>query len=150
MSQNSENQCKDSKGWHSERLLPAGWRANSWKHGFPNLDIDQTADEVKLEIMESKVELKGVNVDEVGLFLACAMTQKEVDKEGLTHVVPRRRFNQGTRPGLTCPAITGGPKVRAEDTSWLPALRQPTPSEATLMVSFLAKWVVKRVMKNHL
>ena len=117
---------------------------------YPNLDIDQTAEEVKLEILESKVELQGAKMDEVALFLACSMTQKEIDNEGLTHVVNRRRFNKGTRPGLTCPAITGGPKVRDEDTSWLPPLRQPTATEATLMVGCLVKCGVKLVMKNHL
>ena len=37
---------------------------------YPNLDIDQTEEEAKLEILESKVELKGVDSDEVALFLA--------------------------------------------------------------------------------
>ena len=55
------------------------------------------AEEAKLEIMESKVELEGVNTKEVALFLACSMSQEEIDREGLTHVVHRRRFRRSHR-----------------------------------------------------
>ena len=77
------------------------------------------------------------------------MSQTEIDAENLTHVVNTRREKKGIRPGLTCPAITGGPKVRAEDTSWLPASRQPTASELRRMVGCLVKCAVKLVMNNH-
>ena len=82
---------------------------------YPNIDVDVAAEETKQEIIESEVELEGVNTEEVALFLACSMSQEDIDKEGLTHVVHKRRFRMGARPCLTCKAITGGPKVRAED-----------------------------------
>lgn len=68
-----------------------------------------------------------MEVDEVqlGLFLACSMSQKEVDEEGLTEVVHRRRHKAGARPGLTCQAVLGGPARRLEDQAWLPPARAP-------------------------
>ena len=99
--------------------------------------------------MESPVEVKGVDSAEVALFLACSMTQAEIDAENLTEVVNSRRAKKGTRPGLTCPAITGGPKVRAEDKSWLPASRQPSAGELRKMIGCLVKCAVKLVMENH-
>ena len=53
------------------------------------------------------------------------MSQEEIEQEGLTHVVHKRRFRKGARPGLTYKAITEGLKVRAEDESWLPPSRKP-------------------------
>ena len=67
--------------------------------------------------MESDVELEGVDWTEVALFIACAMTQEQIDQEGLTHVIHKRRCNRGPRPGLTCKAVTGGPALRQKDES---------------------------------
>ena len=71
---------------------------------YPEMDVEAAAEEAKREIEESDLEIE---VDEVqlGLFLACSMTQEQVDKEGLTEVVHRRRFKNGVRPGLTYQAI---------------------------------------------
>ena len=81
------------------------------------MDVEEAAKEARLEIEESDLEIE---VDTVGvaLFLACSMSQKEVDDEGLKDVVHRRRFNAGARPGLTCKAITAGPAGRQADKSW--------------------------------
>ena len=70
---------------------------------YPNLDIDQTAEEVKQEIIESKAEIEGVNTDEVALFLACSMTQAEIDSELLTDVVHKSQEGSQTRPDVPSP-----------------------------------------------
>ena len=48
---------------------------------YPNLDVDVAANEAKLEIMESELEIKGLDTEELALFLACTMTQEEIDQE---------------------------------------------------------------------
>ena len=146
----------------NERIRRAGLRTGSFQQNgkltvgsmdvdkfYPNMDIDQTAEEAKLEIIESSVEVKGVNTEEVALYLACSMSQEEIDQEGLTDVVHRRRSNKGSRPGLTCKAITGGPKIRGEDKSWLPPQKEPTSQQRKHMLGCLVKCTVKLVMKNH-
>ena len=87
------------------------------KSFYPEMDVEEAAKEARLEIEESDLDIE---VDTVGvaLFLACSMSQKEVDDEGLKDVVHRRRFNAGARPGLTCKAITAGPAGRQADKSW--------------------------------
>ena len=89
------------------------------KNLYPSLDIEVAAEEVKLEVMESEAEVEGVEYKEAALFLACTMSQKEIDSEGLIHVVHRRRKKKGTRPGITCKAVTEGPAGRQKDDSWL-------------------------------
>ena len=48
-------------------------------------DVDVAANEAKLEIMESELEIKGLDTEELALFLACTMTQEEIDQEGLAN-----------------------------------------------------------------
>ena len=71
---------------------------------YPNIDIDLAASEVQKEIEESDLEVN-VDTNEVALFLACSMTPEEIEEEGLTQFVHKRRFKKGARPGLTCKAI---------------------------------------------
>ena len=85
----------------------------------------------------------------MALFLACSMSQEQINKEGLTNVVHIRRNTKGARPGLTCKAITGGPVVRAEDECWLPPNRMPSVSQKRRMIGCLVKSATQLVMKNH-
>ena len=94
------------------RLIVGGKDAEAF---YPNIDIETAAEEAKLEIIESDVEVKGLATENVALFLACSMTQEQIDAEGLTNVVHTRKNRKGAKPGLTCKAITGGPKTRDSD-----------------------------------
>ena len=67
----------------------------------PSIHIDVAAEEVKLEVMESEAEVQGVNYEEAALFLACTMSQEDIDREGLTHAVHRRKKVKGV--GLELP-----------------------------------------------
>ena len=57
---------------------------------YPSIDIEVAAKELKLEVEESDLDVE-MNVKEVALYLACALTQKEIHKEGLKGVVHRRK-----------------------------------------------------------
>ena len=52
---------------------------------YPDPDVDVAANEAKLEIRESELEIKGLDTEELALFLACIMTQEEIDQEGLVN-----------------------------------------------------------------
>ena len=74
---------------------------------YPEIDIYLASEEVKKEIEESDLDVN-VDTEELALFLVCTMKPEEIEKEGLTDVVHTRSLQMGTRPGLTCKAITGG------------------------------------------
>ena len=116
---------------------------------YPVMDIDVVSEEAKQEIIESEVEMEGVNFEEVSLFLACSMTQEQIDKEGLTNVVHQRRNVKGARPGLTCKAVSGGPVVRGKDECWLPPGRRPGVRQKRKIIGCLVKAATRLVMKNH-
>ena len=116
---------------------------------YPNLDIEVVAEEAKMEVIESEVDVDGVDIEEVALFLACSMTQEQIDREGLTNVVHIRRNKKGSHPGLTCKAITGGPVARANDECWLPPGRRPGVRQKRRMIGNLVKCAIRLVMNQH-
>ena len=115
---------------------------------YPNIDIEVAAEEVKLEVEESDIEVK-MDVSEVALYLACSMTQEEIDREGLTEVVHRRKHKKGSRPGLTSQAVMGGPATRYKDSPWLPPARQPARGEQRKMLGCMLAHATRLVMRNH-
>ena len=118
------------------------------KAHYPEIDIDVASDEVKKEIEQSDLDIN-VDTNEVALFLACSMSVKQIKEEGLTQLVHTRRFKKGTRPGLTCKAIMGGPATRMEDESWVPPARKPGRRQKMKMVGVMIKYAIRLVMKNH-
>ena len=66
---------------------------------YPNLRIERCAEEVGREIQDTEVEYENVEYELGGKFIASNMTQADIDREGLTRIVPRRKSKFGTRPG---------------------------------------------------
>ena len=89
--------------------------------------------------MESEAEEEGVNFEEAALLLACTMSQEDIDREGLKHVVHRRKKTKGVRPGITCKAVSEGPAGREKDDSWLPPSRSPACRQKRRMVGCVIK-----------
>ena len=115
---------------------------------YPNIDIDVAAEQAKLEVEESNLEVE-IDSEEVALFLACTMSQEEINAEGLSFVVHKRRYKHGSRPGLTCEKIMGGPVVRAASDSWVSPARRPSRGQKKKMIGCLIRAAIKLVMKNH-
>ena len=115
---------------------------------YPSIDIEVAAHEVKLEVEESDLDVN-MNVTEVALYLACSMSQEEIDDEGLTDVVHRRRHKNGRRPGLTSKSVMAGPASRHKDSPWIPPAREPTRGERQKMLGCLLRHAIRLVMQNH-
>ena len=76
-------------------------------------------------------------------------TPEEIEQEGLTHVVHKRRFKTGPRPGLTSKAIVGGAAARLEDQAWIPPVRKPGRRQKKRMAGCVMKSACRLVMRNH-
>ena len=79
-----------------------------------------------------------MDTNEAALYIACTMTPEEIEEEGLTNVVHRRRYKNGPRPGLTCKAVVGGASQRLEDQAWIPPLRKPGRRQKKKMARCIA------------
>ena len=60
---------------------------------YPNLNIRRSAEECRREAEESQVEYEGLDYEFAGKFIASNLSQAEVDKAGMSRIVPRRRYN---------------------------------------------------------
>ena len=118
------------------------------KSCFPSIDTNLDAEDAKSDIEESDLEVE-VDTEEVALFLASTMSQEEIDIEGLQHVVHKRRYKMGSRPGLTSESIAGGPVVRAANDSWITPARKPTRRQQMRMIGCFVRSAIKLVMNNH-
>ena len=156
----TEELCSDLKATN-ERISVAGLRRGRFQQAgqlvvgskdveafYPSMDVDLAAEEVKQEVEESKVDIE-MDTNEAALYIACTMTPEEIEEEGLTNVVHRRRYKNGPRPGLTCKAVVGGASQRLEDQAWIPPLRKPGRRQKKKMAGCILRSACKLVMQNH-
>ena len=111
------------------------------------MDVNLAAEEVKLEVEESEVEIE-MNTDEAALYIACTMTPAEIEQGGLTHVVRQRRYKTGARPGLTCKAVVGGPSQRLDDRAWIPPARKPGRRQKRRMAGCVLRSACRLVLQT--
>ena len=86
--------------------------------------------------------------------MACTNSQEELDREGLTEVVPRWRYRPqggGNRPGITSKRALLGKRggEEEEEESWLPPEREATDEEKKRMFAMATIAGVMGVMNNH-
>ena len=156
----TEELCSDLKATN-DRILEDGVQRGRFQRAgnlvvgskdveafYPNMDVDLAAEEVKLEVEESNVDIE-MDTLEAGLYIACTMTPEEIEEEGLTHVVHKRRYKTGPRPGLTCKAVVGGASQRLDDQAWIPPARKPGRRQKKKMAGCVLRSACKLVMQNH-
>ena len=90
-----------------------------------------------------------MDTEELALYLACTMKPDDIAKDGLTDLVQTRRCKMGTRPGLTCKAITGGPVTRYEHQSCISPVRRQDHRQKMRITGCLVKSAMQLVIKNH-
>ena len=83
------------------------------------------------------------------LYIACTMTPAEIEEEGLTHVVHKRRHKTGPRPGLTCKAVVGGASQRLDDQAWIPPARKPGRRQKKKMAGCVLRSAYDNVIRRQ-
>ena len=68
---------------------------------YPSLDIKQSAMIVEQFILNSKVEVNGINTRAAQVYLASNLSESEIKEEGLQKLIPQRTKKKGMRPGPT-------------------------------------------------
>ena len=68
---------------------------------YPNLTKLETASEVAEAVLESDIKWEDVNYKEAVRYLALGRPREWCARSSLARVLPHRRHNNGTRPGMT-------------------------------------------------
>ena len=95
------NSKEVSKEWvqdRSQTMVIIGSDAVSL---YPIMTKQEAADEVAEAVMESNLKWEGVNWKEATRYMVLGRDEKWCRSSNLLCVLPRRRYNHGSRPGLT-------------------------------------------------
>ena len=117
---------------------------------FPSLDNVFTADTVCEMFMNSDITIKGVDYEEVGLYLALNTTDTELEQLGLQDYCPTRKNNRGPKP-----TITGcGSRIEKKERfrCWNTPKKKVTDELEEVqrkMFTEALRIVIKFIMKNH-
>ena len=127
---------------------------------YPSIPHEAGAAEVARFITEIKdFEIEGVDTRAAQTFIASTMTPQEIVKEGIAHLIPKRRHKWGPRPGQTTDELSKqrnkivdnnlNPDNSKEDTKW--EGKQITNNNGTLLklVSVVIKLAILNVVTNH-
>ena len=122
---------------------------------YPNMNIKRCAEECGQEIMESKVEYKNIDFEMAGKFIASNMTQEDIDKEGLSRIIPRRKSKFGVRPGETTQELYSkrekdGEGIEVEkDSKWCKVWGVLTKQDERKMLKKVLEIGITTLMRNH-
>ena len=76
------------------------------------MDRNRVAKECNRRLRESNIKFEGINYKWAGKYLAMTMKEEEIEKEGLSELVPKRRYKMGSRPGITTREVFEDPKAK--------------------------------------
>ena len=73
---------------------------------FTKMNMEMAAKQVAMEYMESNLKMENVDYCKAQVYIASALTRKQVVSCGIARWIPRRKSSQGTKPGVTTSEIT--------------------------------------------
>ena len=109
---------------------------------FPSMNWDEIVQAVRDMIENSEKQIEKVDWKEVGKYLAVSLTQEEIIKEGLQHVVPKR-INETNRE-ISVAYLSN----KANEENWARA-RMPGNKQKKKMLGLTVALGVKACMENH-
>ena len=114
---------------------------------YPSLDIEHTVDIVCQEFIQKKIKIKGIDVEELGLYLVLNMDSNSLEQVGLSGVCPTRISHLGRKPEVTGCGVETSRKKRFEP--WSKAIRLPTDREIEIMMREALRVALITILKNH-
>ena len=117
---------------------------------YPSLDAVEVAQIVYNAIMKTEVMFKGINYQEACRMIALTSSEQECRLGPLRRVLPTRRYDHGTRPGISGEDPLG-PEVGSQDQWKFPNLkRKPlTEQEKKMVVAEVLRKSVLAIFKTH-
>ena len=114
---------------------------------YPSIDVDFAVEKCLELIMENNIKFKGIDFDEVGLYLALTVNKKELAKEGIIDFCPTRCMSG--RP----PTVTSSGKNKDYEkrwNNWTRPVRKATEEINRKLLMKAFEIALKLVMKNHI
>ncbi|MCP3849452.1 MAG: hypothetical protein GY694_04320, partial [Gammaproteobacteria bacterium] len=113
---------------------------------YPSMAVSEVVKSVRELIESSDEQIEKVDWCEVGKYLAITMTDEEIRREGLQHVLPRRIQNANRR--VTVAYLSN--KKNEENWSYTRRAHNPGCRQRRKMIGLAVAIGVKACMENHL
>ena len=73
---------------------------------YPSIDIEFSVDKCVELILESGIQFKELNTDELGLYLILTENPENLERNNLLQYCPTRKTNRGRKPTITAPRMS--------------------------------------------
>ena len=114
---------------------------------YPSIDVDIAVEKCLELISENNITFKGIDFNEVGLYLALTTKKKDLEKEGLLDFCPTRCMS-GRPPTVTSSGKNKDYEKRWKN--WQRPLRKATDEMNKKLLMKAFEVALKLVMKNHI
>ena len=114
---------------------------------YPNLDIDFTIEKVCEVFSDSRIEISGVDFNELGLYLSLNMTIEELTSKQIHVFCPTRKTKRGRPPTITASGTANDKTNRFA--SWNTSVQTPNEKQQRVMLTEGLRVALQTVMKNH-
>ena len=114
---------------------------------YPSLQLDFTIDIVCQEFYNSNVKIKGIDYQELGLYLSLNKPYEYLKREGISDYCPERKNKRSAPPKLSASGININKDVRFR--AWNDRKRIPDEKFERVMLKESLKIAVSVIMKNH-
>ena len=84
---------------------------------YPSMDVKEVSRMMKEAILAAPISWEGVDLLECSRYVALNWTEDQCRKSKLRRILPRRRFNNGTKPSVKGTGPRG--KYRGDSEQWI-------------------------------
>ena len=114
---------------------------------YPNLDVDLVVDMIGEEVKKSGVKWTNVDWLEAARYLALNWTEVECRSSPLRRILPYRRKNRGTRPGVTGAGPMG--RERGDQEQWVFPTVTLTEGDKKELLASVIKIATQTMFQKH-
>ena len=114
---------------------------------YPSLDIKKVVGNVGEAILDSKITWQEIDFLEGARYIALNWSEEKCRSSGLKRVLPTRRYNMGSRPGLKGEGPQGG--QRGDQEQWVfPQVRLRT-DEKRMVLATVIQIATEAMFQHH-
>ena len=115
---------------------------------YPSLDIDFTIEKVCQLLLDSMVDIEGIDYKELGLYLSLVKTNEELQQMGVHAACPKRRSNRGPRPNITGCGMKENKEIRHKPWIFPNISRIDVPTRRRMLIEAI-RVVLKTLLETH-
>ena len=114
---------------------------------YPSLNIEEVVKEVREAVYESRIEWEEVDYLEMARYVALNWSEDQCRRSKLGRILPRRRKNQGSRPGLRGEGPLGA--ERGDQEQWVFQKVRLRREEKRLLVATVLELAATAMFSHH-